>query len=44
MDKQNNTQESHSEPQRLSDWQTQHYIRDQITPNRWCTNVRRRLR
>lgn len=37
----NNTQNAQAESKRLSIWQTQQLTRDQVTMNRWCTNVRR---
>jgi hypothetical protein len=37
----NNTQQAQAESKRLSIWQTQQLVRDQVTMNRWCTNMRR---
>ena len=37
----NNTQKDQTESKPLSIWKTQHFIRDQVTMNKWCTNVRR---
>lgn len=36
-----NTQQVQAESKRLSIWQTQQLVRDQVTMNRWCTNMRR---
>jgi hypothetical protein len=36
-----NTQQAQAESKRLSIWQTQQLVRDQVTMNRWCTNMRR---
>ena len=39
----NNTQKAQTEAEnkRLNIWQTQQFLRDKITMNRWCTNARR---
>jgi hypothetical protein len=39
----NNTQKAQTEAEnkRLNIWQTQQFLRDKVTMNRWCTNVRR---